>query len=89
MSEDKKYHVFMFCYSWFANGQRGIGYKTLFNENKELRNSDLNDAISFIQEQVQKNNNHDKESVSIVFSNIIHINYCTQTEFYQEETAEN
>ncbi|MEG1232399.1 MAG: hypothetical protein RSE18_01085 [Acinetobacter sp.] len=89
MSEDKKYHVFMFCYSWFANGQHGLGHKTLFNENKELRNSDLNDAISFIQEQVQKNNNHNKESVSIVFSNIIHLNYCTQAEFYQEETASN
>lgn len=89
MSEDKKYHVFMFCYSWFANGQRGIGHKALFNESREIKNSDLNDAISIIQEQVQRNNNHDKDSVSIVFSNIIHINYCTQAEFYREETAGN
>ena len=89
MSEDKKFHVFMFCYSWLANGQCGTGHKTLFNENKELRNSDLNDAVSFIQEQVQKNNNHNKESVSIVFSNIIHLNYCTQAEFYRKETVSN
>lgn len=86
MSEYEKYHVFMFCYSWSANGQHGVGHKTLFSKSREIKNSDLNDAISMIQEQVQRNNNHNKDSISIVFSNIIHINYCTQAEFYQEET---
>lgn len=85
MSEDKKYTFFMFCYQWTANNQQGRGSKILSNDNDFLISKDIGEASSVCAEFVGQQMNHDKDSVKIIFTNIIKLNHCTQDEFYKTD----
>lgn len=77
-----KFHHFMFCYTWYANSQNGSGYQILHNDQKLIVNKDIKDANSFIQDEIQKKFQHDKNAIQVIITNIIHLNYCTKDEFW-------
>lgn len=79
---ENKLHHFMFCYTWRANGEKGNGSNILQNKYKHLTMKDMDEAAEFIKLFVCKKMNHDKESIQVVFTNIIHLAYCANSEFY-------
>lgn len=82
---EDKYYWFMFCYYWQANNQSGNGSKILSGDSSDLNNRDINDVISHCKEFVGKQMHHDKDSVQIIFTNIIRLNHCTNSEFYKKD----
>lgn len=80
-------HHIMFCYAWNANGQHGEGYQILQNETKELTMSDINEAIDFIKIGIEKAMSHSKNSIKVIFTNIVHLNHCTNDEFYNKKDS--
>lgn len=81
MSNDKRY-FFMFCYTWCANNQSGDGYEILNNDVESLVLKDITDAKDIIKNSIQEKMHHNKESISVIITNIIKLNYCTHDDFY-------
>lgn len=81
---EKNHHI-MFCYTWRANNEKGNGSNIFQNETRELTMNDIDEAVDFIKCFVEKTMNHNKESVQIIFTNIIHLNHCSMDEFYDSK----
>lgn len=84
MSDEKLHHI-MFCYTWRANSESGSGHQILQNETKELTMNDINEAVSFIKDGIESKMNHSKTSIQIIITNIIHLNYCRTSDFYNSK----
>lgn len=79
---ETKYHFFMFCYTWRANGEQGNGSNVLLNNARFINDSDLSDASKYIKEFIGKRMNHNEDAIQVIFTNIIHLNHCTKKEYY-------
>ena len=83
---ENKLHHFMFCYVWRANGEKGEGHSILQNDSKDLTMKDIDEAVSFIKVFISKRMHHDKDSIQVIFTNVIHLAYLENSEFYNNET---
>ena len=81
---EKVQHI-MFCYTWRANGESGNGSNILQNKTKELTMKDINEAVEFIQIFIEKRMSHSKKSIQVIMTNIIHLNYCSYDDFYNNK----
>lgn len=82
---EEKFYWFMFCYTWRANGQNGNGSKILRSDSDQILSSDINDAVGLCKEFVGEQMHHNKESIQIIFTNIIKLAHCTNSEFHKED----
>lgn len=83
---ENKLHHFMFCYVWRANGEKGEGHNILQNDSKNLTMKDIDEAVSFIKVFISKRMHHDKDSIQVIFTNVIHLAHLKNSEFYNNET---
>lgn len=59
--------------------------KILQSETKELTMNDIDEAVSFIKDGIESKMNHSKTSIQIIITNIIHLNYCRTSDFYNSK----
>ena len=82
---EEKFYWFMICYTWQANGQSGNGTKILKSDAESLLNKDINEATDMCKEFVGEKMHHNKDSVQIIFTNIIKLAHCSHSEFYKKD----
>lgn len=84
----QKLYWFMICYTWRANNQSGNGSNILCGDSEEIRDKDIVIATESCKDFVSKKMHHDKESIQIIFTNIIRLSHCTRDEFYKKDDEE-
>lgn len=84
----EKFYWFMICYTWRANNQSGNGSNILCGDSDQIHDKDISTASDSCKDFVSKKMHYDKESIQIIFTNIIKLAHCTRDEFYEKDDAE-
>lgn len=80
---DKLYN-YMFCYIWSFDGRNGAGHHVIHGRTKGFVHKDINKVEDIIKDEVSQGTGFlDKDSIKIIFTNIILLSRCTQEEYYQ------
>lgn len=83
MSE--KLYNYMFCYNWSTTGKSGSGHHVVHCATKGFVSKDINEAKEIIKNEVSQGIGIlDKESIKIIFTNIILLSHCTEDEYHKE-----
>lgn len=81
---DKLYN-YMFCYNWSSNGRSGCGHHVVHARTKGFVNGNINKVKEIIKDEVSQGVGiPGKDSIKIIFTNIILLSHCTQEEYYKD-----